>query len=483
MSYNYLSFANAPYVCNNLLPGGITNFGGDTQVFTVPEDIRNGEIGMQLNQPALDLLNTPNNTVFNNWGASFGTCYNSSPIGGGVSGSGLSGNTGNAYIDGMMNVVNNMQGNIAQNSATNTMGEISKFKQALYGQLYKQGISEEDAKKVNDYITKLEDAEQKMLKADEEYKNGTIDATEYSQASNEAKKALNDIKGEIANTQNIEATLKNIEHTSTKIKGIEARTDLTAPAKERLAEIKTKLEEIKSKVENLKKNPDKKEPSEVNKDLRNLCTEYNSLLSALNQINAGQVPASTTSTDDKDKVDGSDKADKSDKTDKTDKADKSDKADKTKKADGKGGDDDNEIAAGDVNSEYSEEGREIVDLFDSGDIDAACEKITADNVMDVMLAWQDLYSAEYNQSFMERFIDKAGYSQKRKIGAKIRLALREKARKLGIHKDCQEDFAKINKEVKSTFWFDNGVSENYENVIKRIAKAEGKQYADTPKKD
>lgn len=482
MSYNYLSFANAPYVCNNLLPGGITNFGGDTQIFTVPDIIRNGEIGMQLNQPALDLLNTQNNTVLNNWGATFGTGYNSSPIGGGVSGSGV-GNTGNAYIDGMMNVVNNMQGNIAQTGASNTMGEISKFKQALYGQLYKQGISEDDAKKVNDYITKLEEAEQKMLKADEEYKNGTINATEYSQASNEAKKALNDIKGEIANKQNLEATLKNIEQTSTKIKGIEARTDLTAPAKERVAEIKTKLEEIKSKVEELKKNPDKKEPTEINNELKKVCTEYNTLLSALNQINAGQVPASTTASDDKDKVDGSDKTDKADKADKTDKADKSGKADKTKKADGKGGDDDNEIAAGDVNSEYSEEGREIVDLFDSGDIDAACEKITADNVMDVMLAWQDLYSSEYNQSFMERFIDKAGYSQKRKIGAKIRLALREKARKLGIHKDCQEDFAKINKEVKSTFWFDNGVSKNYENIIKRIAKAEGKQYEDTPKKD
>ncbi len=63
--FNYLSFANVPYMC--CLPTGITNFGGDTQVFTIPDDIRNGQIGMYLNEPALGLLNCPNNTIWNNW--------------------------------------------------------------------------------------------------------------------------------------------------------------------------------------------------------------------------------------------------------------------------------------------------------------------------------------------------------------------------------------------------------------------------------
>ena len=481
MSYNYLSFANAPYVCNNLLPGGITNFGGDTQVFTVPEDIRNGQIGMYLNQPALDLVNTQNNTVWNNWGATGVNPYSATAgaAGGGIS---TTSTTGNPFIDNMVNIANQYQANAAQNTATGALSEISKFKQALYGQLYKQGISEDDANKINAYITKLEDAEQKMLKADEEYKNGTIDASEYGKAGAEAQKVVSDIKGEIANTKNIEATLKNIEKASEKLSSIEARTDLTAPAKERLKEIKTKLEEIKSKVDELKKNPDKKEPTEINNELRKLCVEYNAVLSALNQISGGQVPASTTAGN-KDKVDGRDKADKSDK------ADKADKKDKTQKTEGKGGDDDDEIAAGDVErpssskTGYSKEGRDIVDLFDSGNIDEACAKINSDNIMDVMLAWQDLYSAEYNQSFMERFIDKAGYSQKRKIGAQIRNALRDKALELGIHDECREDLAKINKEVKSTFWFSNGVSENYDNIIKKIAKAEGKKYVETPKND
>lgn len=476
MSYNYLSNANIPFVCNNLLPGGMTNFGGDTQVFTVPDDIANGQIGMYLNNPALNLLNTQNNPVWSNFGTN--STYPTAGLG---ASSNIDAANGNPFLANMLNIGNQYQANQAQNAGKSALNNISQFKQILYGQLYKQGISEDEAKKINDYIAKLEEAEQKMLKADEEYKNGTIDATEYGKAGQEAQKVVNDIKGEIGNTKNIEATLKNIEQASNKIKGIEARTDLTAPAKERLNEIKSKLEEIKSQVENLKNNPDKKEPSEINKDLQKICKDYNALLSALNQINAGQVPASISNDDKKDKVDDTDKTDKTDKSGKTDKTDKSGK---TKKSDGKGSVDDNVPAHGTKpqNAAYSDEGRKIVDLFDSGNIDEACAQINKDNVMDVMLAWQDLYAAEYNQSFMERFIDKAGYSQKRKLGAQIRTALRDKALELGIHDSCREDLAKINKEVKSTFWFSDGVAENYENVVKKIAQKEGKKYVATPKK-
>ena len=101
--------------------------------------------------------------------------------------------------------------------------------------------------------------------------------------------------------------------------------------------------------------------------------------------------------------------------------------------------------------------------------------------MDVMLAWQDLYATEHKQSFMERFVDEAGYFDKRKYGKVIMNALRDKVLELGIMDECREDFAKINREVKSTFWFDNDVAENYDNIIKRIAEKEGKKYVETPK--
>ena len=60
-------------------------------------------------------------------------------------------------------------------------------------------------------------------------------------------------------------------------------------------------------------------------------------------------------------------------------------------------------------------------------------------------------------------------------------ALRDKALELGIMDECRGDFAAINKEVKSTFWFDNDVAENYDNIIKKIAAKEGKKYVPTPK--
>ena len=66
MSYNYLSFANIPYW--GILPSGMTNFGGDVQVFTLPDDITSGPVGMYLNYPALSLLNRQT-TIYNNWGA------------------------------------------------------------------------------------------------------------------------------------------------------------------------------------------------------------------------------------------------------------------------------------------------------------------------------------------------------------------------------------------------------------------------------
>lgn len=65
MSFNYLSYANMPYW--NILPCGITNFGGDTQVFTLPDDITSGPVGMFLNYPALGVLNRQT-TIYNNWG-------------------------------------------------------------------------------------------------------------------------------------------------------------------------------------------------------------------------------------------------------------------------------------------------------------------------------------------------------------------------------------------------------------------------------
>ena len=78
MSFNYLSYANLPYW--NILPCGITNFGGDTQIFTLPDYLTSGPVGMNLKYPALALLNQQN-TIFNNWGMTSSFNYMNTPFG------------------------------------------------------------------------------------------------------------------------------------------------------------------------------------------------------------------------------------------------------------------------------------------------------------------------------------------------------------------------------------------------------------------
>lgn len=63
----YLSFANMPFW--NVLPMGVSNFGGDTQVFTIPE-YATGRIGTYLNTLGqASVQGWPSGSIWNNWGA------------------------------------------------------------------------------------------------------------------------------------------------------------------------------------------------------------------------------------------------------------------------------------------------------------------------------------------------------------------------------------------------------------------------------
>lgn len=463
MSYNYLSYANLPYW--NILPCGMTNFGGDIQVFTLPDDITSGPVGMNLNAQALALLNQQQ-SIYNNWGV---TTPGMVP---GVSG----GNTGNIFIDNMLNVANRMTAESTQRRISSTLAGIERLRQQMYAQLYKKGITEEEAAKLNDYITKLNEQEEKLLQAQEDAKNGNLSVGDLSKTVAETESAVQNIVGEIQIGQNIKACLKNMEKTFEKIANIEARTDLTAPAKERLAQLKTELEQLKSKLENLQKNPEGLEPAQVNTELTKIATEYNKIINAINQISASSpsTPSSATPGATPSETPGATPSETPGAT-----------PSETPGSEPSGTEEPNThtpSSATPTNSGYSVEGRQLVDLFDEGELEDACSKINSDNVMDVMLAWQDLYATEHEQSFMERFVDEAGYFNKRKYGKIIMNALRDKVLELGIMDECREDFAKINKEVKSTFWFDNDVAKNYDNIIRKIAAKEGRKYVPTPHK-
>jgi hypothetical protein len=46
--------------------------------------------------------------------------------------------------------------------------------------------------------------------------------------------------------------------------------------------------------------------------------------------------------------------------------------------------------------------------------------------------------------------------------------------------DVSEDLNKINKEMDSWFWVDNGVADNYNNIIKKLIESKGGSYEFKP---
>ncbi|MDE6137918.1 MAG: hypothetical protein K2F57_00440 [Candidatus Gastranaerophilales bacterium] len=136
---------------------------------------------------------------------------------------------------------------------------------------------------------------------------------------------------------------------------------------------------------------------------------------------------------------------------------------------------------------YSDDALDVADEFydatysssigtDNDKFNAVCEYLDKDNIIDVMLAWEDSHSTEKNESFMTAFMYDADRSQKIKYGKHIRNVLFKKAKELGITNECREDFAKIDKEMNSWIYVNNDVAQNYDNIIKKIAEKEGRTY-------
>ena len=73
---------------------------------------------------------------------------------------------------------------------------------------------------------------------------------------------------------------------------------------------------------------------------------------------------------------------------------------------------------------------------------------------------------------MEAFMWDADSKQKEKYCKQIELALRDRAIAAGVFEECREDFAIIDNELRSWFYISNDISANFDNIIKKITKAE-----------
>jgi len=109
--------------------------------------------------------------------------------------------------------------------------------------------------------------------------------------------------------------------------------------------------------------------------------------------------------------------------------------------------------------------------------DACCEEITKDDVVERMIQWNQSYPGE---SFMEVFMADADKDQKLKYGRQIQRALRDKAQELGIDLSKDPDYLAITKELNSLLWIDNGVADNFNAVIQKLAAKMGYKYEYSP---
>ena len=105
--------------------------------------------------------------------------------------------------------------------------------------------------------------------------------------------------------------------------------------------------------------------------------------------------------------------------------------------------------------------------------DACCEEITKDDVIERMIQWNQSYPGE---SFMEVFMADADKDQKLRYGRQIQRALRDKAQELGIDLSNNPDYQAITKELNSLLWIDNGVADNFNAVIQKLAAKMGYKY-------
>lgn len=116
------------------------------------------------------------------------------------------------------------------------------------------------------------------------------------------------------------------------------------------------------------------------------------------------------------------------------------------------------------------------------------DKNNRDEAIKIMIGWNKYRSSEEGESFMEAFMDDASSGfcraggQKVKYGRALARVLRDKAIELGIFDECKDDYAAIEKEMKSFWAIDDDIAKNYDNMLEKIAKKMGGVYAENARK-
>lgn len=167
--FTNISYANMPFW--GFLPMGITNFGGDTQVFTIPE-YASGQIGLLLNPMAQAAINGTSSIP---WGVQIPSVNPDS------------------VSNYAKNLVNPVLNNLASNSINTSLQNIAMTKTRLNALLQQDGITNEQKDKINELLDRLQEQENKLK---ELTKSTDLDPeTAYKKAreiEDEIRKIVND---------------------------------------------------------------------------------------------------------------------------------------------------------------------------------------------------------------------------------------------------------------------------------------------------
>ncbi len=272
-------------------------------------------------------------------------------------------------------------------------------------------------------------------------------------------------------SQNINSCINMISQTKARLNSklmddnlSEAQKDEIEKMLKQLKEQENKLKEI-TESKNLDPQTAFEKVTEIEHSVSKLTRE---ILKKLNEME----PKKTQDGDDDDDVDEVDHSDgDGDDDDDVDETDGKEKPEKTKKKE--------------KDENFSEDVQAAIDqVYDAmycwgtkdKQLEEILEQINKDNVMELMLGWNKYHSAEKGESFMEAFMWDADHGQKKKYCRQIARALRVKAEELGVYDKCQNDFAKIDKELGSWLFISNDISKNFDNIIKIIAEEMGSKY-------
>ncbi len=390
------------------LPMGISNYGGDTQVYTVQDYAQ--PLFTVYNPQAMASLAAPF--------AGGGCQIPQFPIDPDLS---------EKLADAMWQPVIK---DLAESNVGSVAGTIQATKAKLNSKLQTEGISDEDKRKVQALLDRLDEQEAKLR---ELQNNENLTNDEVYQQSKEIEKAMRDIAAETAqlnitpqkSTQNDEQN----SNAQNEPQGTESQQS------QEIQELTQQLQQLQQQLENMQgQGAENQQQAEQGQGFF-VAPEYAQGRAEIEAQMQAEVDAQT----------------------------------------------------GGVRSAayMAQEFRDAINYTnwlgiagtDDEKFNNICSQINKDNVMDLMLAYNRFQSSEDGESFMEAFMYDADGDQKPKYGKQIANALKEKAIEVGVYDECKDDFAEIYDEL-GDFSIDNTIYENYDNIIEKIATAMGQpEYA------